>query len=739
MSNKGKKILMATMGMQIGGAETHILELSKALKLMGHDVTVCSNGGVYVAQLEEAGIRHVHVPLHKRSISTIVKGYFGLRRFILKENFDVVHAHARIPSFLCGLICKNGKKIPFCTTAHFTFQTGGMAGRLTNWGKHSLAVSEDIREYLLENYDLKREEISLTINGIDPKRFSPEVTGKQVREEFQIPQDAPLLLHVSRLDDSPGMVAEKLIAITPALLEQVPNLHMLIVGGGTRLEEFTQKAKLINETVGRQAVVLTGGRTDIADCIGAADIFVGVSRAALEALSMEKPVLLSGHQGHGGIFSQEKLEISQQTNFCYRGLALPTEESLLEDSLSLLHMTAEEKKALGAYGRQVVGEHYSTQKMAEDALAMYEKVIPGKKILLSGYYGFYNAGDEAILKVFLESIALQTPKPRVTVLSKNPQGTMAQYPCNAIYRFHPFRVLAAIRKTDILVSGGGSLLQDKSSTRSILYYLAIIRVAKLFGKPVLVYANGIGPVLREKNRRRVKKTLAMADSISLREEHSKKELLDIGLSQKEIIVSADPIFLLEGVDKVAAQKAFEKAGILEDGAYIGISVRSLRTNADFPVQMAALGDRLVEELGLSPIFLPMHLPYDATISSEIIKHMKHPAYLLDEKFSPETLIALTGKMELVLAMRLHTMLFAAKAKVPVIGLICDPKIAYFCEKLGQVSAGEVEEFDPKRLFTQIEELLQNKASYQKNMETAVEEMEEMAKENTRLLMEMLEA
>jgi len=738
-SEPKRNILMATMGMEIGGAETHIVELSKALAALGHEVTVCSNGGVYVPQLEEAGIRHVSAPLHKRSLMTMLRSYFSLRRLISREKFDIVHAHARIPSFLCGMICKNGRKIPFCTTAHFTFQTGGMAGKLTNWGTHSLAVSEDIRTYLLENYDLQKEQISITINGIDPVRFSPEVSGDRVREELNIPQNAPLFLHVSRLDDSPGMVAERLIAVAPELVKAIPDVHLLIVGGGTQLERFQRLAEETNASIGRNVLTLTGGRTDIANCIAACDMFIGVSRAALEALCMEKPVVLSGHQGHGGIFSEEKLGISQQTNFCYRGLSLPTTEILKADILALFTMDDAAKKALGAYGREVVLEHYSTQKMAEDALEMYQKVIPPKKVLLSGYYGFHNAGDEAILKVFLQSAKTLAAPPEITVLSSNPADTSARYGTRAIHRFRPLKLLFAIKGTDVLVSGGGSLLQDKSSTRSIVYYLTIIRLAKRFGKPVMIYANGIGPVSRERNRRRVKKVVSQADIISLREEHSKRELEEIGVTGKNITVSADPIFLLKTTDEAGAEAALRAAGVPEETPCIGISLRSLRTNAQFPEQMAKLADRFTEELGLTVVFLPMHLPYDSEISREVMQKMKHTSYLLDDKFSPETLIAITAKMEMVLAMRLHTMLFAAKAEIPVIGLICDPKIAYFCEKLHQPSAGAVEDFDVEALFTQTKALLTDKATYTENIKKAVREMEEKALDNTRLLEELLQA
>jgi len=100
------KILMTTMSMDIGGAETHILELCKLLAKRGHNISLVSNGGVYVSDLEEAGVKHIIAPLHRRDIPSICRSYFVLKRIIKQERPDIVHAHARIPGFICGMIRK---------------------------------------------------------------------------------------------------------------------------------------------------------------------------------------------------------------------------------------------------------------------------------------------------------------------------------------------------------------------------------------------------------------------------------------------------------------------------------------------------------------------------------------------------------------------------------------------------------------------------------------------------------
>ena len=733
-----KRILMTTMSMGIGGAETHILELTKALAKRGYAITVASNGGDYVPELEAAGITHVAVPLHRRSIKTLLKSYFALRRLIRTGGFDLVHAHARIPSFLCGLVRK-GFWFPFVTTVHGAFTPGGLAGKLTTWGDVTLAVSDDLKTYLMEHYNVPEGNIVPTVNGIDTNRFSPAISGGEMRAELQIPPDAPLILHVSRLDQFSSTVAEQLIDITGALVEAHPDLHLVMTGGGTQLERLKAKAEAVNGAIGRKAIHMTGPRTDIGAIIAAADVFCGVSRAVLEAMSAEKLVILAGYQGYAGIFDETKLQVSKDTNFCYRGEVSPTAEALLKDILSCLAMDAETRKALGRYGRETVLRDYSVETMVEDALRAYERaLIRPKGLLVSGYYGFQNAGDEAILGAFMQSVRDLKHPVTVTVLSNTPAVTAQKYGCRAVYRFNLFAVLRAIRRCDLLISGGGSLLQDKSSTRSIIYYLSIIRLAKAFKKPVMLYANGIGPVNRPRNRRRVRNVVGRANMITLREESSRDELLRMGVTGPEMHVTADPIFLFDGTDEARAAQTLRQAGIPEDKPIVGISVRKLRLGPEFVARMAKLGDRLAQELGYTVVFIAMQMPSDLNISREIIKKMTAPAYTLAGDFSPEALISASGRMDLVITMRLHTMLFAAKARTPIIGLVCDPKIEYFLEKLEMPSGGPVEEIQPDVLMEQAKALLAEKEVYEQHLARKVDEMDRLAADNGRYLEMLLE-
>ena len=122
-------------------------------------------------------------------------------------------------------------------------------------------------------------------------------------------------------------------------------------------------------------------------------------------------------------------------------------------------------------------------------------------ILISGYYGFDNIGDESILRTLVSSLREHIPDCSLTVLSHNPASTREKYGVEAVDRMSPMAILRAVKQCDMLISGGGSLLQDVTSSKSLHYYLSIIRCAEFFHKKVFIYSQGIGPIDRPGNRR----------------------------------------------------------------------------------------------------------------------------------------------------------------------------------------------------------------------------------------------
>ena len=731
------KILMATMGLDIGGAETHIVELSKELKHQGHEVVVVSNGGVYVPEITAADIHHYTAPLHRRSLGDMRQAQSILRDVIQREKPDIVHAHARIPAFLCGRLHKS-MGFPFVTSCHGVYQVSGVLRLLSNWGQRTLAVSEDIRDYLVEQYNIPARNITLTINGIDTEKFSPAISGKTVRQEFNL-GNAPVIGHVSRLDDAASLAARQLIENAPALDKAFPGLHILIVGGGDVYEELSARAAEINRSMGRTCLILTGPRTDVNQLLAACDLFVGVSRAALEAMAACKPVILSGAQGHTGLFTPELLDKAVDTNFCCRTDPVATQELLLSHITQALALPSERKAELGSYGRQVVQEHYSVQRMAADCLAVYDQVRPRRhRVVMSGYYGFSNAGDDAILEAIQQAIHEASDDIAVTVLSNDPELTQKQYGMEAIPRFRIWSVFSALRHSDALLSGGGSLLQDTTSTRSLLYYLSVIRCAELLGKPVMLYANGIGPVRRPGNRRRVKKVVERATLVTLRDHSSARELADMGVSRSDLHITADPVFHLAPATPQRANQLIRAAGLAPGAPFVAVSVRDWPDTEQFCKELAHMCDHLRRRYGLEVLFLLMQPNRDRATAQQVQTFMEEPSYLLDVPCTPRELMAVLGQAKLCLAMRLHTLIFAARMAVPSMGLVYDPKVDSYLKELDQPSAGHVNSFDGEEAIRRADQLMADYNGVLARLREKSAQLTQAARENERLLLEMLE-
>lgn len=727
------KILMALMGLEIGGAETHVIELTKELVKRGNEVLVVSNGGVYEERLKEYGVLHVWAPLHSRDPKCMLKSLGIMDQVIRKEKPDLVHAHARIPGFLCGILQRK-LKFPFITSAHWVFEVTPLLRLMTNWGQRSVAVSEDIKQYLMESYGYPEDRIHVTINGIDTEVYSPGSGDEALRKELGLGQDA-IVGTVSRLDESREEAARQLIALTPELAEKVPGVQILIVGGGNCEEALRQEAEAVNRSLGRNAVVMTGARTDVDRLVALSDVFVGVSRAALEAMAAEKPTILAGNEGYIGIMTRDKLDAARESNFCCRGFSGIDRNKLLTDVVDLLQSPMEYRQEIGKLGRQVILREYSVAKMTDDYVEAYHQLLQKPvNAVISGYYGYGNLGDDAILVAISRQLRERKLPVKLTVLSRQPEETEKDYGLQAVNRFHPLAVFKAIQKADILISGGGSLIQDKTSTRSLLYYLTVIRCAKLLRKPVFLFANGIGPVDRKKNCNRVRKTLKDCDMITLRDAESLETLKALGLDSPDIHVTSDPVFTLSGEEN--GQELLAYNGIPGENGFVGVSVRRMANAEHFVKEFSAFCDKLVQR-GKTVVFFVMQESEDMEFSEMIRQMMTEPSYLIKTPGKPEKMLSMIREMDLLVSMRLHTIIFATIEGVPGLGFDYDPKISALLHTLNMPSCGVPEEFCADRALSIVDDMLEHREELCSGIQEKVAELKPSALETMDRLEKLL--
>ena len=165
------------------------------------------------------------------------------------------------------------------------------------------------------------------------------------------------------------------------------------------------------------------------------------------------------------------------------------------------------------------------------------------RIVIAGYHGFGNTGDEAILQATLGEFRRVAPGLEFTVLSSNPPLTAATYGVRSILRTDPRAIIREMKASDMFLLGGGSLLQDVTSTRSLLYYLGLLWCGKRFTGKAMVFANGLGPINMPLGRLLSREVLESVDLITLRDRDSADTLRSLGVSRQPII-TADPAFML---------------------------------------------------------------------------------------------------------------------------------------------------------------------------------------------------
>lgn len=741
------------MGLDIGGAETHVLELSRALSACGEEVTVASNGGVYVAELEKSGIRHVKLPLHTKNPISVLHSYIGLFRLIKREKFDIVHAHARIPAFICGLLQKRLHFRLVCS-AHWVFEVNAVWRRIACWGDRTIAVSEDIKQYVIDNYGVFSDNVSTTINGVDMKKFSKDTDCSELEAELSLPRERQTVVYVSRMDSDRSLAARQLCAVAARLKARFPLLQIVIAGDGDDFAEVKALADKANGTAGENFVRLIGARTDINRVIALGDVFVGVSRAALEAMSASKPVIIAGNEGYIGLLDENNLSIASATNFCCRGCPETTDERLFRDISVLLSLDRRELEAIGESNRSIIERDYSATRMARDCLEVYRSLAPydSRKysdILFSGYYGFGNMGDDSLLLSIISCLKKVYPDVRITAFTRKPKEMRAKYGVKCVNRFNPFELSREMRHASLLISGGGSLFQNNTSAKSLAYYINIIRMAKRHGLKVMVYANGIGPLYGERSRRAVKNVLGTVDAISLREPSSLELLRQIGVPETMgITVSADPALTLKPASPERTAYILEKNGISDVGNCFAVSLRewqSLRTSDGgrdsdaFSLEMATAVAEISRRFGKTPVFIPVQRASDREMCLEVMRRSEElggaKAFIL-EGLSASEVIALLGKMSFALGMRLHMLIYATAAGVPAVGISYDPKVKAFLEYAGQVACFDANGVTASELIGASEKLLCERGEICARVSARAKELAALAEKDARQALEL---
>lgn len=318
-----------------------------------------------------------------------------------------------------------------------------------------------------------------------------------------------------------------------------------------------------------------------------------------------------------------------------------------------------------------------------------------EKVILSGYYGFGNGGDEALLLSLLQMLPASVEP---IVLSQTPRQTSERYQVSSCARMDPWGLKQCLGDARALIWGGGSLLQDRTSWRSPLYYLSLMGWAQHFHLTTLAWAQGIGPLQHSWSRWLSRRCLQACTAISVRDE-STHRLLDTW--EIAHTMGSDPVWLLQG-------KPLNDQGVSSPRGSSTIAV-VLRTHPQLtPSRLACLAQALQQlqaETDSTILLVPFQWQDpdqspDIQIAYQIRERLskKSEVLLLQD---PRQLRGCFDGIRLVITMRYHGLVMAAAAGCRCFGLSYDPKVKGLLQALG-MPGWDLEEIptDPMLIYKQ---------------------------------------
>ena len=314
-------------------------------------------------------------------------------------------------------------------------------------------------------------------------------------------------------------------------------------------------------------------------------------------------------------------------------------------------------------------------------------------ILIVGYYGFANAGDEAILAGIVDQLRLQSPGVRLIVCSGNPKATTAAFGVMAVAWNRFAEIEPALRSADLVLIGGGGLFHDYWGADpdtlltdrhwGIAYYAGCALLAALNGKPLMLYAVGVGPLVSDYGIRLTRAACEAASLVTVRDAASRELLLRIGISGARVRVTADPAFAFRP-EPISDPRAFASAGFQLRRPLLGVAVRNWSVGVNpafFERELAAALDLYLDRSQGSVILFPFQQLQgahedDRAIAQRVLEQLRptpHAAIARDA-LQPSQVYAAFADCQVILGMRLHALIFAATLRIPSVALSYDPKI-----------------------------------------------------------------
>ena len=685
------KVIHLISGGDSGGAKTHVLSLLQNLNKTITAQLVCFRDGPFAEEARAMGIPTMicggnNIPHLRRELAA----------YIQQGGYQLIHCHGSRANMI-GALLRGPTGLPVVSTVHSDYKLDYMGrpfarltfGAINAWAlrhlDYRIGVSDAMVDLLIDR-GFPPDRFYAIYNGID---FTPAPSqgdrlaylrglGADVEENSVVVGIAARLNPVKDMSTLIRGFAEG--------HKSCPRLRLVIAGDG----EERQKLEDLAKELGVEKEVTFAGWIS-----GGMDRFYSALDVnALTSHSETFPYALTeGARFHlatvatavGGI----PYLIDQDVNGY---LFTPGDWQTLGRYLAALGNGDALRREMGEKLYEKASAKFSIQSTVDTQLHIYEEIIrrhnrPKRDrdgVVICGAYGRGNAGDDAILEAILQEMRSIDPDMPITVLTKDPKATRLTYRVRTAGRMDVGTWKKAMRHAGLYINGGGSLIQDVTSRRSLWFYLHNIQAAHKAGCKVQMYGCGIGPVLREQHRKLAASVLnASVDVITLREPDSLKELQSMGVTKPEILLTADPALTLPAASEDEIDSVLLRAGIPPHGKYLCFALRNWKGFEDKAPLFAQAAKYAYETYGLTPVFAAVEKHLDPVAGRLAAAGLDIPHYFLDDAGSAGTIIGALSRMQAVVSMRLHALIFAAGQGIPLAGVVYDPKVSAFLRYIGQ--------------------------------------------------------
>lgn len=365
------------------------------------------------------------------------------------------------------------------------------------------------------------------------------------------------------------------------------------------------------------------------------------------------------------------------------------------------------------------------------------------RVVVSGYHGYGNVGDEAVLAALVK--LLRPLNADVTVLSSNPEYTRIYHGVEAINRDDWWRIAEVCKDSDVLISGGGSLFQDIWNMHSMHYYGRFLQLGLELRKKVVIIGQGLGPINRAESVAIVKTLFPQLDGITLRDSDSAKLLKEICGDGISFTVTADPAFVLNACDSPRVKTLLESMQQMKDRGHkiVGVVLRPFTSGQTYVEQWGRQLRMLQDKAGVSLVLLPFHPQWDSIVYDELQQYVDRDRIIrvnTGELHPCEILNLFTG-LDYLVGMRLHSLIFATITGTPFLAVSYDPKIDSYikCIQYPGTVVSEEELCGSDTVFRRVSNYCEHGLGPTRTdlMEIA-ERMRELAEHNCTMLISVME-